>query len=203
VARKVSVCVSNLTLCHILPALKLRLTTQNRYEHLKQEVAEADAEEPSGSYNVQSLRYLDAVVREGLRISMANPTRFPRVVPKGGWTFSSTAGQTYHFSEHTMVSCQPYTLHHNPAIFPEPFEFRPERWLEDPTPEMQRDAFPFGLGARQCIARNLAQFELLLAVRAIARESLLDGAKAVGERIEIKEWFNSVVVGEKVELVWE
>ena len=70
------------------------------------------------------------------------------------------------------------------------------------TVEMQRDAIPFGLGQRQCIARNLAQFELLLATRAIAREGLLEGAKAVGEKIEIKEWFNSVIVGEKVEIVW-
>lgn len=67
---------------------------------------------------------------------------------------------------------------------------------------MQRDAIPFGLGQRQCIARNLAQFELQLATRAIAREGLLEGVRALGDKIEIKEWFNSVIVGEKVELVW-
>ena len=68
---------------------------------------------------------------------------------------------------------------------------------------MQRDWIPFGLGPRQCIARNLATQELFLAVRAIAREGVLEGAKAVVKRIEILEWFNSRVKGERMELVWE
>jgi cytochrome P450 len=80
--------------------------------------------------------------------------------------------------------------------------FKPERWTEDPTPEMQRDYFPFGLGARQCIARNLATVELFLATRAIARENVLAGAQAVGEKIEMLEWFNSRIKGERIELVW-
>lgn len=68
---------------------------------------------------------------------------------------------------------------------------------------MQRDFIPFGLGSRQCIARNLATMELLLATRAIAREDVLQGAKPVGEEIRLLEWFNSSVVGEKVEVVWQ
>lgn len=165
-------------------------------------MAAADAAEASPTYNPQSLRYLDAVVREGLRLSMANPTRFPRVVPPGGWTFTtSTTKSTYHFPAGTLVGCQPYSLHYDAQVYPEPFEFRPERWLGNVTPEMQRDWYPFGLGQRQCIARNLAQFELQLAVRAIAREGLLEGSKALG-KIELMEWFNSKIKGEKIEIVW-
>lgn len=67
---------------------------------------------------------------------------------------------------------------------------------------MQRDWIPFGLGARQCIARNLATVELFLAVRAIARHNVLEGAEAVGDTIEMLEWFNSKIKGEKIELVW-
>lgn len=137
---------------------------------------------------------------------MANPTRLPRVVPPSGWTFtpSNITYPTYHFPSGVLVSCQIHTLHFNPAVFASPRKFKPERWTEEnATPEMQRDFIPFGLGARQCIARNLAMAELTLAGRAMVEEGVLEGAKPVGEEVEIVEWFNSHVVGEKIELVWE
>jgi len=169
---------------------------------LREEVASADATESSLIYNPQNLPYLNAVVREGLRLSMANPTRFPRVVPPGGWTFTtSSTGAIYNFPADTLVGCQPYSLHFDPSVYPQPFEYRPERWLEGGTPEMQRDWFAFGLGQRQCIARNLAQFELQLAVRAIAREGLLENTRAEG-KIEMMEWFNSKIKEEKIEIAW-
>lgn len=134
---------------------------------------------------------------------MANPTRFPRIVPPQGFDFEACNGQRYYMPPGTQVGMQPYTLHFNPDVFSDPFAFKPERWLDNPTPEMQRDAIPFGLGSRQCIARNLATLELFLALRAIARENVLDGAHAVGEKIELMEWFNSKIKGEKIELTWQ
>ncbi|KAK5123937.1 hypothetical protein LTR85_002134 [Meristemomyces frigidus] len=171
------------------------------YTTLRKEIEEADARDPS--YNPQSLPYLDAVIREGLRVSMANPTRFPRIVPSQGFDFEARNGQRFYLPAGTQVGMQPYTLHFNPDVFSEPFAYKPERWLDDPTPEMQRDAIPFGLGSRQCIARNLATMELFLAVRAIARENVLEGAQAVGEKIELMEWFNSKVKGETIEITWQ
>jgi cytochrome P450 len=101
-----------------------------------------------------------------------------------------------------MVGCQLYTLHFNPSVFPEPFVFKPERWLEGPSVEMQRDWIPFSLGLRACLARNLAQLEILLAIREIVRQDLLDGAKALGEELEMYEWFSSRLVGERLELLF-
>lgn len=136
---------------------------------------------------------------------MANPSRFPRLVPPTGHIFTCAETQrAYALPAGTLVGLQPYTLHHNPAVFPDPFAFKPERWLDGAaTSEMQRDSIPFGLGARMCIARNLAMQELFLATRALVSEDVFRGAKAVGERIEIVQWFNSKVVGEKIEVQWE
>ncbi|KAF2810065.1 cytochrome P450 [Mytilinidion resinicola] len=145
----------------------------------------------------QSLPYLTGIVKEGLRLSMANPTRMPRVVPSSGYTLPG--GQFLPPS--TVVGLQPYTLHHNPAVFPSPNEFIPERW-DDATPEMLRDSIPFGLGSRACIARNLATVELYIAVDAIVRDGLLEGASPCKSKIEILEWFNSKVIGEKIEIRW-
>ena len=134
---------------------------------------------------------------------MANPTRLPRVVPPQGFNFTAHDGKNFLIPAGTLVGLQIYSLHFNEKVFPEPFEFKPSRWMDNPTPEMQRDWIPFGLGQRQCIARNLATQELFLAVREIARANALEGAKAVGEKIEILEWFNSKVKGERIDLVWE
>lgn len=134
---------------------------------------------------------------------MANPTRLPRTVPSTGFKFTDSTDKTYHFPPDTQVGVQIYTLHTDPNVFTGPFSFKPERWLDSPTADMQRNNIPFGLGQRQCIARNLAMQELSLAVRAIAREDVLAGAKIVSNKIEILQWFNSKVVGERIDLTWD
>lgn len=146
--------------------------------------------------DVQSLPYLRGVIREGLRLSLANPSRFPRLAPPGGWTFNG-----YYFPAGTVVACAPSELHLNPSVFSNPSEFMPERW-DGPSAEMLRDHIPFGLGSRQCIARNLASAELFAAVKRCVEERVLDGATALGQ-IEIIEWFNSKVQGGKIEVMWK
>jgi cytochrome P450 len=166
-----------------------------KYEKLKREVND-NAVRGSDAQEVQSLPYLNAVVREALRISMANPTRLPHVVPAGGWTFKGA-----HFPAGTIVGCSGYELHFNHNIFPNPTDFVPERWLEA-TDDMSKYWFAFGAGSRACIARNLATLELQFATERLARSNALEGAKAVQDSVEIYEWFNSKVKGEKIELVW-
>lgn len=163
------------------------------HSKVKEEVL---ASEPSFD-EIQSLPYLRGVVKEGLRLSMANPSRLPRVVPSGGWLFKET-----HFPEGTEISCTPYSLHLNPEVYSEPEAFKPERWIE-PSEEMMRDAIPFGLGSRQCIARNLATVELYCAIARIVEADILGGAKTLKDKIEILEWFNSKVIGERIDLIWE
>lgn len=171
------------------------------YQRLREEILTAEQEDPD--YNPQNLKYLDAVIRESLRMAMANPTRFPRSVPPSGFTYTSpSTSKSYHFPSGTVVGLQPWTLHFNPVVFPDPYAFQPERWM-DPTKEMLRDAIPFGLGPRMCIARNLALFELCLATRGVVKSGVLDGARVVKDRIEVLQWFNAKVKGERIELVWE
>lgn len=155
---------------------------------------------------------------------VANPCRLPRVVPRGGWVFTPStsfsytekgpAGKaqpqlqsSYYLPAGTLVSVQIHTMHHNPAVFTDPYEFRPERWIIEAQPEhldkMNRDFIPFSLGSRACIARNLAMMELNLACAAILESGVLDGARNVGDKIEILEWFNSKVRGERIEIEYK
>lgn len=172
------------------------------YATLKSEITSADpVVDPS------TLPYLRACIREALRLSMANPTRLPRVVPSEGWTYHCPSdGITYRFPAGTLVSAQIHTLHFNAQVFPNPHTFNPSRWIDSDEKQlelMNRDFIPFGLGSRQCIARNLAMTELFLVGRAIVADGVLEGAKAVGDEVRILEWFNSRVVGEEILIRWD
>ncbi|RBA20209.1 hypothetical protein FPRO05_08654 [Fusarium proliferatum] len=147
--------------------------------------------------DAQSLPYLTGVVKESLRLSMANPTRFPRLVPSGGMHVPGLPN----IPAGTSVGAGAFMLHHNPEVFPEPRQFMPERWL-NPSQEMLRDSFYFGAGSRQCIARNLASAGLWWGAKALIRSDVLRGAKIVQDKIEIIEWFNAKIVGEKIEVHW-
>ena len=106
------------------------------------------------------------------------------------------------FPAHTIVGCSAYELHFNETVFPKSRTFVPERWL-DATEEMSKFWFAFGAGSRACIARNLATLELQLATERLASSGVLDGGRAVvNGDVEIFEWFNSKVKGEKIEIVW-
>lgn len=165
---------------------------KEQYKRLHDEVTSNSA----ASVDPQTLPYLRGVIREGLRLGRANPTRFPREVPAGGWSFRG-----YRLPAGTNVGVQNMSLHFG-ATFKNAASFVPERW-QDATPEMQRDYFPFGLGNRACIAQNLATTELFIAVRRIIESDVLRHAGAVESEIEILQWFNSKVKNERIDLIWD
>jgi cytochrome P450 len=74
----------------------------DKYTRLKEEIGN-DVTLGCDAQDVQALPYLNAVVKEGLRISMANPTRLPHAVPAGGWTFKDT-----YFPADSIVGCSAY-----------------------------------------------------------------------------------------------
>ncbi|OJI98147.1 hypothetical protein ASPVEDRAFT_49950 [Aspergillus versicolor CBS 583.65] len=137
-----------------------------------------------------STPYLRAVVREGLRLAWANPIRLPRTVPASGWTYKS-----HFFPQGTSVGVSTFQLHQDESVFPDPREFKPERWL-DPTDAMLNSFFAFGKGTRACIAQNLGLAEVTLAIWKVAEGDVLRGASI------ILEWFNSRVKGEEILVQW-
>ena len=64
-----------------------------------------------------ALPYLNAVIKEGLRLYGAAPGSLPRIVPAGGTVFGS-----YAIPEGTTVSTQAYTLHRDAQIYVDPEE---------------------------------------------------------------------------------
>lgn len=69
----------------------------------------------------------------------------------------------------TTVLVSEYLLHHDPAFFPEPKRFDPDRWIERaPASAIARRAyFPFGGGPTKCLGEQFASAEAVLALASI------------------------------------
>ncbi|CDO72236.1 hypothetical protein BN946_scf184970.g88 [Trametes cinnabarina] len=131
-------------LCFLMHQLSLP-ASQHVQERLHAELA------ANSAASLDDLPYLDAVVKEGLRIFSPIPMSFPRVVPAGGKVVDGVW-----LPGGTIVSCQPHTLHRlDESVFPLPEEFRPERWLqEEGAAERNQLFFAFSAGGRGCIGKK-------------------------------------------------
>jgi unspecific monooxygenase len=98
-----------------------------------------------------NLPYLQAVFLETLRMYPIVPTptgrKLTREVQIGGRSYEAGT---------TLLPC-PYLVHRRPDLYPEPEQFRPERFLGEKPPA--GSYFPFGGGVRTCVGEMLAQVE--------------------------------------------
>lgn len=100
---------------------------------------------------LDTLVYLDAVIKEALRCSPPIPMSLPRYVPHSGRVIDD-----YFVPAGTIVSCQPYTVHrYHEDVFPQPDRFNPDRWLEEQgAAEKNRYFFAFAVGGRGCTGKK-------------------------------------------------
>jgi cytochrome P450 len=133
------------SLCFLMYHLSLPTASSKRVQSLLRDELTSNPSTP-----FDQLPYLDAVVKEALRCFPAIPMSMPRYVPRGGATIEG-----FWLPAQTIVSCQAYTLHKDPNVFPDPLEFSPERWLDkEGEAERNRWFFAFGVGGRGCLGRQ-------------------------------------------------
>lgn len=125
---------------------------------------------PATFKEVQSLPYLQEVIKESLRLHPAVGVTLPRVVPVGGIQITG-----HSFPAGEIVGISPYVAHRNQDVFgADANDFKPERWLKSHTdPEtlaaMERYFLPFGAGSRSCIGRNVALMEIAKTITELVR----------------------------------
>ncbi|KAI1615398.1 cytochrome P450 [Exophiala viscosa] len=136
-----------------------------RLHKLQTEIDEAvqsgQASDPITFAQAQKLPYLQAVIKEGLRMHPATGLPIWRTVPEGGATIAGVE-----FRAGANVGINSWVAHHNKDVFGEDAAlFRPERWLSSTSsPEqlaaMEKYYMPFGLGSRTCIGKNISLLEI-------------------------------------------
>ncbi|XP_037080293.1 cytochrome P450 2J6-like [Pollicipes pollicipes] len=64
-----------------------------------------------------------------------------------------------------QVIANVHSVHHSERLFPEPLQFRPERFLDgDGKFQPDKNVMPFSVGKRQCVGESMARAELFLFV---------------------------------------
>lgn len=145
------------TLMFTLWALSLPCN-QDYQQRLRSEVCSAREKLPpedTSSVNLplsvktsDTLPFLDAVVKEALRLYAPIPASQPRV------SSNDTIIDGYPIPASTVVSCQAYSLHRNSEVFQHPSIFNPDRWIsasDEEIASMRRWWWPFSSGGRMCL----------------------------------------------------
>lgn len=117
--------------------------------------------------------YVDAVVEESLRVRP--------VVPFTGRELRQDAELAgYELREGTVAMAGIYLLHTRPDVYPDPYAFRPERFLDSDAETYSW--IPFGGGTRRCIGAAFAQLEMRIALQTILRSCDLRSATGKPEQ---------------------
>jgi cytochrome P450 len=117
--------------------------------------------------------YVDAVIKETLRTRRVISDVARRLVEPaevGGYTLP--AG--------TIVLASILSIHHRDDLYPQPFAFRPERWLGHKPGTYEW--IPFGGGIRRCLGAALAMAEQRVVLEAMARRLDLEAEDPAPER---------------------
>jgi cytochrome P450 len=124
--------------------------------------------------DLERLPYTSAMVRESLRL-------YPPVWAMGRFAIEAVevAGITVPQGTHVLMS--QWVVQRDARWFPEPEQFRPERWLSGETASLHRFAyFPFGGGPRVCVGQHFALLELVLVVARMLQKVRFETAPGEG-----------------------
>ena len=114
--------------------------------------------------------YLTATINEILRHRPVLPNAEPRLVKRpieiGGISYQPGA----------VLFASAYLIHHDAAIYPQPYAFRPERFLERAPGTYTW--IPFGGGRRRCLGASFALQEMKLVLAALLTRYTLQTAGA-------------------------
>jgi cytochrome P450 len=116
---------------------------------------------------VKDLLYLNAVIKESMRLFPIMNYPIERKVPAGGATVVGM-----HFPAGSTIGCFQAAVHRNKAVYGEDVEdFRPERWLECDTSQlkvMESAHLGFSRGKRVCLGQHIAVMQLKKVTAALA-----------------------------------
>ncbi|EEQ28161.1 benzoate 4-monooxygenase cytochrome P450 [Microsporum canis CBS 113480] len=137
---------------------------------------------------LETLPYLTAVIKEGLRISALVTSRLPRISPDGILEYVN-----WKIPAGTPVSMSIYLTLKDPSAFPEPLVFSPERWMEQGSTGLNLEKYlvPFSKGSQGCLGPNMAYAWCYIGLATIFRRFELSLFETTEENVTIvRDCFN-------------
>lgn len=154
-------------------AFERLLRNRDAYDRLRELVRASEADVSSDA-SAEADAYVEAVIHETMRVRPVVPSIGRRVaVPWQLGRFRVPAG--------TPVVLSIMLLHHREDVYPQPFAFAPERFLESKPGTYTW--IPFGGGIRRCLGATLAMAEQRVVLRAIAARTDMRAPSAQPERL--------------------
>lgn len=99
---------------------------------------------------VENLPYFTASIQEILRLHPGVLSRMPRISPEVDIVYhDKRRDRTYVIPPGTSTSMSTLITHTNPDVFEDPYEFRPQRWIDNP--KLSRSFIAFSRGSRVCV----------------------------------------------------
>jgi cytochrome P450 len=135
---------------------------------------------------LEALPYLQAVVKEGLRLSYGVSYRSTRISPTAPLVYKDRV-----IPPGTPVSMTSVYAHQDPELFADPFDFVPERWMEPESSVLEKLLANFGSGSRSCLGMNLAYVEMFLALATVIHRFDIELYETMKEDVEMKHDFFS------------
>uniref|UniRef100_A0A670IPA2 Cytochrome P450 4V2 n=1 Tax=Podarcis muralis TaxID=64176 RepID=A0A670IPA2_PODMU len=121
--------------------------------------------------DMKQLRYLDCVIKEALRLFPSVPL-FARKLSEECYI------RGFRVPKGVDALILPFALHRDPDVFPEPEEFRPERFFPENAAGRHPYAYvPFSAGPRNCIGQRFAQMEEKTILATILRRFSVESAQ--------------------------
>jgi cytochrome P450 len=108
--------------------------------------------------------YVTATVQESLRRRPVLPNAAPRLVMEE----IEVGGRRY--PPDVCLVPNAYLVQHDPSLYPEPYAFRPERFLDKPPGTYTW--IPFGGGRRRCLGAAFAMVEMKVVLRAVLERAV-------------------------------
>ncbi|CAB3238024.1 unnamed protein product [Arctia plantaginis] len=162
-------------------------------EKLVQEIKEYD-QKNGGQLDftsIQSMKYMDMVVSEGMRLHP--PAPFLERLCVKDYNFgrvNKAATKDLIVRKGTAVGFPIYVFHRNPQLFPDPLKFDPERFSDENKHNIKPFSYmPFGLGPRNCIGSRFALCEVKVMLYQLIRKIKVSPCEKTAIPLELSKGF--------------
>jgi len=154
------------TTANTLGSLIYHLAT---HPHVQQKVLEeisdvVGVEEAITHENIKDLHYLEACINETLRLC-------PPISEHDRTCTNDSEVKGIKIKKGTRIQLSIYASHYDPEFFPNPEEYKPDRFLKENSDQLIPFTWrPFGSGNRVCIGQRLAMTEMKIFTAMLVRK---------------------------------